>query len=135
MKRRCPSAQTILKAVLENYEIAFVFKTSRWGKGGVAGIVPSQGSRVEGVVYKISMDDLKKLDKIELVHKNRYFRNMVKVCGENGVITDAWAYFPNRDIVEKVSPSVRYLKRIIEGAYQHQLSHEYIKKLESMLSK
>ncbi len=132
MSRRCSSAEVISTGVLEDYQIAFLLHSERWG-GGVAGIIPNQGSHVEGIIYRISTDDLKKLDEIENVHQKRYFRSLVNVHTKNGGTTEAWVYFPNPDANKKVCPSTKYLRTIIEGARRYQLSDGYIRELESFL--
>jgi len=135
MKRRCTSAQTISTGILGDYQIAFVFESDRWA-GGVAGIRPKQGSRVEGVIYRISADDLQQLDKIENVHKKWYVRKKVDVRTRDVQTVKAYVYVPHPDsIKKKVRPSASYLENIIEGARKHGLSDGYIKWLENLLPK
>lgn len=64
MRFRCPSAREVAPAVLHGYAIAFGGWSNRWG-GAVASLKPVVGSRVEGVLYKISAVELLKLDRFE----------------------------------------------------------------------
>jgi gamma-glutamylcyclotransferase (GGCT)/AIG2-like uncharacterized protein YtfP len=134
MKQRCPSAKLYSKAILQGYQIIFPIFSKKWG-GGVAGICLKKGRQVEGVVYKMSKEDLKKLDRFEGVDKGYYYRKKVKVIIENGSILETWTYFPNIDYKSSFPPSKKYLKKIFEGAKEHGLSKKHLKYLRDLLTK
>ena len=59
MAYRCPAASVVEKVKLEGYRLTFCGR----GKGcGVATILPEEGSRVEGVLWKITPECEKSLD-------------------------------------------------------------------------
>ncbi len=59
MAYRCPAASVVEKVKLEGYRLTFCGR----GKGcGVATILPEEGSRVEGVLWKITPACEKSLD-------------------------------------------------------------------------
>ncbi len=87
MRKRCPSAITITKALLPDYRLAFTrFADSRGG--GVADIVPSDDDVVEGVTYDIRDDDAASLDGHEGVSENCYRRMQVRVTLPAGEIIE-----------------------------------------------
>jgi hypothetical protein len=66
MHERCPASQPIATLALEGYRLAFVGEgTQRWGKGGVATVVPAPDSRVLGALYRITPEDEARLDECE----------------------------------------------------------------------
>ncbi len=134
MKQRCPSAEFYAKAILREYQLAFPLFSEKWG-GGVAGICSKKGGHVEGVVYEMSEEDLKKLDKFEGVDKGLYHRIKVKVIIENGSSLETWTYSPNSDDKSSFPPSIKYIETICEGAKEHNLSKEHIKYLTCLLTK
>ena len=58
MAFRCPDAEVIESVQVEGYRLAF-------RGGGVATILPEEGSRVEGVLWRVSADDERSLDRYE----------------------------------------------------------------------
>jgi gamma-glutamylcyclotransferase (GGCT)/AIG2-like uncharacterized protein YtfP len=131
MTHRCPSAKTYSKGVLKEYRIIFPIWSKRWG-GGAAGIRPEQGRQVEGVVYELSEEDLKTLDKFEAVDKGLYYRKEIKVIVEDGSSLEAWVYITTSQD-SSYPPSKRYLDTIIEGAREHDLSEEFMEYLKSLI--
>ncbi|NOZ25889.1 MAG: gamma-glutamylcyclotransferase [Nitrospirae bacterium] len=132
MRQRCPSARFVSRGRLKGYRLDFVLRSERWG-GGVAGIVPAPGEEVEGVLYRISSDDLERLDGFESVDRGRYYREKVRVDLPDGSTAEAWVYFPNPDPDGPFPPSRTYLETIIEGAREQGLSAEFIERLEKLL--
>lgn len=107
---------------LENYELAFNKKV----RGGTAGanIRPAPGKFVDGVLYKINESAFRNLDRAEgaPVH---YRRIQVTVTDREGKAISAEAFIAAK--VEKgLRPASHYLKTILDGATEHQLSPEYI---------
>ncbi len=128
MTRRCPSARFVRNAILEGYRLDFVVRSDRWG-GAVAGIISDSESKVEGVLYQLSGDDLDTLDAYENVNKGSYYRESIAIPGPDGTSVDAWVYFPNPDPHAPVIPPKRYLDTMIEGARAHGLSEDLVARL------
>jgi gamma-glutamylcyclotransferase (GGCT)/AIG2-like uncharacterized protein YtfP len=81
MSERCPDSVLVCKAVLKNYRIAFtIFSPKR--NCGCADVVKDIGNEVWGLLYKISENDLKRLDEAEN-HPDKYRRFTTSV--ENGL--------------------------------------------------
>ncbi len=138
MTRRGIDIFDTVKAEIPGWGLAFTIYSENWG-GGVADIIPSKGDdKVEGVIYTIDSDDLKKLDRCEgrLVTAERetgtYRRQYVFVK-----VGDEWrtvfTYVVNRAVELKelfqIPPTRKYMGTIISGAREHGLSEEYIQKL------
>lgn len=81
MAYRCPAASVVEKVKLEGYRLTFCGR----GKGcGVATILPEEGSRVEGVLWKITPECEKSLDFYE-GYPHLYGKETVLVQGKDGV--------------------------------------------------
>ena len=57
MAVRCPMAQLVCRAVLEGYELAF--------RCGVLTILPKEGGRIDGILWKVNDRDERALDRYE----------------------------------------------------------------------
>jgi hypothetical protein len=76
MKDRCPDSKEVGIGIIPNYRIDFTRKSiSR--NCGVADIVKSEDGPVWGVIYEVSEEDFKKLDKHE-GYPNCYTKNIIK---------------------------------------------------------
>lgn len=107
IKERCPDSKLIGKAVLKEYKIAFTFLSRKTGYG-CADILFSPGDEVWGLLYEISQNDLRGLDKAE-GYPLEYIRLRVEVIDEQG---------------QKRMAEV-YKVRIVEGAFIEP-SREYL---------
>lgn len=111
MLSRCPSAEVVGRAILKGYRLAFAGHSIRWG-GGVATVLPTRGSFVEGVIYSLTWDDLIALDRHE-GHPRHYRRSDVAVAfNEDGEEIRAWTY---RLPATEAPPSPAYLSAILDG--------------------
>ena len=91
MAYRCPAASVVEKVKLEGYRLTFCGR----GKGcGVATILPEEGSRVEGVLWKITPECEKSLDFYE-GYPHLYGKETVLVQGKDGVKREVMAYTMN----------------------------------------
>ena len=106
---------------LKNYVIDFTRKSiSR--DGGVADIIYSNGDFCYGIVFDVTEEELKVIDKKEGVKVGAYRRFN---------ITDSMMSY---EVVEKttfVQPSSKYIDLIVEGAKHYDLPPSWIEKLES----
>ena len=64
LKRRAPEHKLLFSAYLPDHTIQFGRWSSQW-RCGLATVVPSQGERVWGVVFELTDEDVKELDKFE----------------------------------------------------------------------
>ncbi|HEX5081871.1 MAG TPA: gamma-glutamylcyclotransferase family protein, partial [Blastocatellia bacterium] len=113
---------------LPDYRLAFN-KEARNGKA-CANIIPSKGDRVWGAVYLCDSDAIKELDGWEGYPKH-YDRKWVEVIADDGKVFKAIAYVAVK-VIPETRPSDDYLKRILDGAKEHELPKEYIEQIESI---
>jgi gamma-glutamylcyclotransferase len=130
-KRRCSSAIFSEKAFLEGYKLNFPQYDIEWG-GGVAGIIPSVNSIVEGVIYKISDLDLEKLDHYEDVEKGDYKRRLIIAKNIFGKLINAWTYLPKGTGEDNFKPTEAYKNLILKGAIASDLSESYVNFLSNI---
>lgn len=115
--------------VLENYEFGYTFNAEPFGDSGAsANIFPKEGSKVYGVVYEISDDQLRELDKTEDVPE-AYERVAVTVYNVTDTL-QAWTYVGNpKYLSDDLDLDPEYMELVVQGAYQNQLPEEYINQL------
>jgi len=111
-------------ATLSDYVLTFNKQSI---DGGKANIKNSVGDQVEGILYSVNEDDLKKLDNYEGVKENQYKRKNIQVNDLNGHLIFAIAYVAINTGPES-KPTREYLNFLLEG--EHLLSPEYVSKLE-----
>ena len=119
MARRCPGAVDPRPATLADHDWLI-------NERGVATVEPFDGSKVHGVVWRLTDHDLKVLDSAEGVPV-RYRRDMLTVHTDDGP-SEAWVYIDHR--VDPGAPRPGYLERIVDGAVHHGLPHRWIEFLK-----
>lgn len=132
MLERCPKAVALCRAVLPDFELCFPLESRKWKGCGVAGIRRADGNKVKGVLYILTLECLRTLDDYEN-HPTRYKREMVFVFDEQGKEIQAWAYFPV-DVPHDafIAPSMEYLQKILQGAYENKFPRAYLEYLHSI---
>ncbi|MDD7811385.1 poly-gamma-glutamate hydrolase family protein [Mycobacterium sp. CSUR Q5927] len=115
MARRCPEASDPRPATLADHDWLI-------NQRGVATVEPFPGSRVHGVLWRVSDRDLAALDSAEGVPV-RYRRDRLTVHTSDGP-APAWVYIDHR--VQPGAPRDGYLERIIGAAVQHRLPPAWI---------
>lgn len=86
----------------------------RFEKRGIANILPSSYDTVEGMVYRIREEDLKRLDSSQGVWDLKYYRKQVSVKRESGHFLLALTYAAWPDMTsEGLLPSEAYLKQFL----------------------
>ena len=131
MKRRCPSSELISKGSLPGHRLTFNRYSSGWG-GGVADVIQDQGSEVWGLVFELSSEDLKRLDRYEGCYKDQtslYERWKAIIDTPDGQVCDVWVY----TVVEKqkfVQPTPEYLQIIKDTATRLNFPQSYQRTLE-----
>lgn len=127
-----PSAVRVGIGKLENYRLDFVRYAKYW-KGAIATIIPTAGETVWGAIWKISMNDLPRLDKQEGVASGTYAAVNVDVFLPDGSKRNCRTY-QQTVVPESVNltilpndrrPSWVYLKTIIKGAEECGLPQSY----------
>ena len=101
--------------ILENYDLVFNKISNRNPKEGYANICPKEGSVVEGAIYKVSEEDIVKLDRKEGVPKH-YLKYIMAVVNLKGKEIDAVVYIANNDRISlELLPTSDYLNNILKG--------------------
>ena len=130
LKRRCPKAVYMGKAILPNWEVQFNF-LSRTYNGGVTGIEPAITKLVRGVLYEVSNEELLHLDTIEGIPEGIYYRQTIYVVDESGKMVKV-ATYRTTNPKGPFKPTKKYVGLMIKGAKEHGLDPSYIKELESI---
>jgi cation transport regulator ChaC len=115
-------------ARLDNYALNFD-KIAR-GSTGQANLVPSDGQAVWGVLYRLTDQQLRALDRYEGVPEH-YRRSEVTVVDEQGNRIRAQVYLA-RKVRRGLKPDRGYLARIVQGAEEHGLPADYIESLKKI---
>ncbi len=112
MATRCPGATAVGVAKLHDHQLLFAGRSARWG-GGVATIKPARRSAVSGVVWRVSNQNLERLDEFE-GYPYVYDRMPVLVDAADGESMWCFVYVKNAD-EERTRPSPEYLRTILDG--------------------
>jgi cation transport regulator ChaC len=116
-------------ARLDNYELNFD-KVARGGTG-MANLLPAEGKTVWGVLYRVSEQQMRALDRFEGVPEH-YRRSEVNVIDADGNRIGAQVYLA-RKVRKGLKPDRVYLARILQGAEEHALPAEYIAQLKKIV--
>ncbi len=130
LKRHCPNAKAVSKAILPNWEVQFNF-LSRTYNGGVTGVEPAVAKLVRGVIYELSNEELFHLDTIEGIPEGIYYRQTIYVVDESGKAVKA-ATYRTTNPKGPFKPTKRYVGLMIHGAKEHGLDPGYVKELEAI---
>ena len=117
-------------ARLDNYELNFN-KVTRGGTGS-ANLVPAEGQTVWGVLYRLSEQQSRALDRFEGVPEH-YRRSEVNVTDAQGNKLGAQVYLA-RKVRKGLKPDRHYLARIVQGAEEHGLPADYVAQLKKVVS-
>ncbi|XP_060657512.1 gamma-glutamylcyclotransferase-like [Drosophila nasuta] len=133
-----PSAKFLRAALLNNYRVDFSMPSKFW-KGAVATIVPSQGAKTWGSLWEIDLVNLPDIDNQERVHLGWYRPVSVRVKLQNNdpeiparlyVITNEPKGnvhdLPPSEVPEDRQPSKTYLQVLVKGAIESRLPEEYV---------
>lgn len=112
--------------VLSDYAIKFN-KASINGSGKANIVkVKSGDSKVLGVIYELTKEQINLLDKIEVGYK----RSVVKIVLENNIIPADTFFAHQEKIQNNLFPTRDYLNFLILGAKEHNFPKDYIEFLE-----
>lgn len=110
MFERCPGAEFIGPAILEDYKLIFDGFSQEWN-GAVANVVPKKYSIVHGGLFEITQEHLKNLDEYENYRRD-YDRQRMDVKTSTGT-KSAIVYL--RSQLKTGQPSVKYLEALKIG--------------------
>ncbi len=113
MRQRCPGAVPVERAWLLDHRLVF---RSRGGGNGVATVVPADGRRVPGGIWRITDSDLVALDKYEGAPLH-YRREIVTVDAERSGRTEVLIYVMNEPAYD-APPHSLYLQCVVDGLRQ-----------------
>ena len=121
MEFRCPQALPVGNVRLEGYRLTFCGR-----ENGVATIVPEKGSHVDGVLWKITRQCEKSLDRYE-GYPHLYGKQEITVTDQNGTEKKTMVYVMNAPYKDHPAPpSDFYLAGILEGCRQNGIPDEPI---------
>lgn len=125
-----PRFELIGEAVLKDYRLGFTHRSVVRG-GGVADLVPAQGSEVHGVLYRIPRVYLRDLDEREGVLTGHYRREWVAVEALGVPFEEVLTYTVVNKASREIPPSPEYAGLIVDGARGF-LSDAYVTALEAI---
>jgi cation transport regulator ChaC len=135
MRERCPESDLAwFIAQAQNRTLWFPHNSGK-RKGGVGSLKESEGDVVWGVVFSVSVRDLKRLDRFEGV-SHSYTRDSLDVIAQDGSHQRVWTYFAVPDNPPKnYTPHEDYIKLYIQGAECFGLPAAYIENLRKIKTK
>jgi len=102
-------------ATLEGFKLVFNKASSSNPREGYANIVESEGSVVEGVLYEVDEEGLRRLDAHE-GYPRHYDRVVVPVKLDDGRVVEAFTYVAQPSVTrDGLKPSRRYLSYLLDG--------------------
>ena len=122
MDYRCPNSYMFDNIIVDNYK--FVLDVA-----GVASIIPSEGDKVEAILWAVHELDVETLDRYEGVSLGCYEKTTMPIVID-GAELDVLVYFSLRDLNNHGYRS-GYMSRIIQAAIDADFSEEYIEELAS----
>ena len=126
MTERCPSAFALPGvATLEHFDFLINIRE-------VATIIPDEGKHVEGLLWKVTEEDLQRLDRYEGVDKGYYCREMREVTNSDGDQVKAWVYIASDHTPGRPRPN--YLSQIIHNGERLGFSQGYVARLKRHLT-
>ncbi len=126
MKSRVGQILEERPARLENYEL--VFNKKARGGSATGNIRPAPGKAVHGVLYRISEQALRALDRFEGVPEH-YRRIEVTTVDHEGNKIEAQTYIATK-VENGLRPAPHYLQTVLQGAQEHNLPEEYIESIK-----
>ncbi|MDR2044166.1 MAG: gamma-glutamylcyclotransferase [Clostridium sp.] len=117
MARRCPSAAVVGAVTLPNYALGFNGKQSGWG---VANIRRKSGATVHGLLWEITPECERSLDRYE-GYPHLYEKRNVTVYGADGTAYKAMVYVMTAYYREPALPSKGYYDGIAAGFWQNEI--------------
>ena len=130
VERRGMRPQRSLAGRLHGHRLTFDLPVGP-GERGVANLAADDACVTHGVLHLISFDEFSRLDQSEGVHVGYYARAAITVIDRDERPVEAWTYVSPHG-VDGRKPSQRYLNLLLEGAREHELPADYIRRLEEL---
>lgn len=121
------------KAELKGFRLVFDSYSASW-KGGVANLREEEGSKVYGVLYRLSEEQLRALEKFEGVPSSSARLN-VEVEAEGLGKVRAFTHVAAKPRGRWVKPSKEYLSAMLRGLKQHGFGGEVVRRVQEAASK
>lgn len=115
MEYRCPNATVVGPVTLHNYRLTF---NGRYRSGGVANIRRRNGAEVRGLLWEITPECERNLDRYE-GYPHLYEKKTVTVETEDGQKIKAMVYVMTKGHEAPAIPSGHYFRGIVEGFLQN----------------
>ncbi|MCI8526407.1 MAG: gamma-glutamylcyclotransferase [Oscillospiraceae bacterium] len=115
MAYRCPEAEAVGPVTLDDYVL--LFRGSRAGNG-VATIAPQEGEQVQGLLWRITPECERALDRYE-GYPSLYTKETVTVSDRQGNSFQVMAYIMSERYREPAVPSSHYYDGIRDGLRQN----------------
>lgn len=115
MAYRCPDATVVGSVTLPNYRLTFNGKSSGWG---VANIRRRNGATVTGLLWKITQECERSLDRYE-GYPHLYGKHTVTVHTQDGEEIRAMVYTMTKGHEAAAMPTAGYFNGIVEGFDQN----------------
>lgn len=116
MAVRCPAATPVCPVALDNYRLAF---RGSFNFNGVATIIPAQGEKVYGLLWRITLACEQALDRYE-GYPRLYGKEQVTVRDRNGQQYPVMVYIMAREFcLDPAEPSQSYFAGIVQGCKQN----------------
>jgi gamma-glutamylcyclotransferase (GGCT)/AIG2-like uncharacterized protein YtfP len=125
MKERTPLAEYIGVGYIPNHDLVFNRKGS-YRPGGVASVVPKEGVNTYGIVWAISPDELKEMDRIEDPKAYERIHKTVIMSDGKQLTCNVYVAFPQGDIVADQN----YLELIIAAAESAGLPAHWVERIK-----
>ena len=109
MARRCPGARPVAQASLPRHRLVFRGPSQNRG-GGVASVDPDPDHQVRGLLWSVSEEDLRTLDRVEGAPQ-WYRREIVTVMLDDGSTCEAVLYRLPEHVLE-MNPTEAYYAQI-----------------------
>jgi len=119
------------RAVLKGYEIIFNAYSPSW-RGGVANLRENESSKTYGVAYKITSEQLERLDRFEGVPR-RAARISIQIEVEDVGIVRAVTHVMANPKEGRVHPSREYVSAMYRGIKQHGLGEDSLKSIRKIV--
>lgn len=132
LRARTPSAKRVCTARLQGHRLVF-HKKGRDGSGKCDIFHTGEtGAVVHGVVFRVLLSDKPFLDRHEGLGSG-YETKPVSLTDETGEPLSALTYFAT-DIDAGLNPYHWYKDHVLRGAIEHNLPHDYIRIIQSVVS-
>jgi gamma-glutamylcyclotransferase (GGCT)/AIG2-like uncharacterized protein YtfP len=123
MARRCQGAESQGLALLSQHR--FIINSR-----GYASVIPHPASRVHGVIWHLTDEQIQTLDHYEDVAHNLYRKKTIRVISDGGTHSfPAMTYVSTH--TEQGQPRPPYINSILEAAREFGFPADYLKELES----